>query len=36
MCVAAAGQVTVIKAGRLIDPDSGTVLTDQIIVVRDN
>src|ERR1700745_3678349 len=27
---------TVIKAGRLVDPDSGTVLTDQIILVHDN
>ena len=36
MCVACAGQVTVIKAGRLIDSDSGTVLTDQTIIIRDN
>ena len=28
-------QVTVIRAGRLVDPDSGTVLTDQIILIRD-
>ena len=35
MCMAAA-QVTVIKAGRLIDPDQGTALTDQLIVIRDN
>jgi len=34
-CTALA-QVTVIKAGRLVDPDSGTVLTDQIIVIRAN
>src|SRR5438309_9928435 len=27
---------TVIKAGRLVDPDSGTVLTDQIILIHDN
>src|SRR6201993_1270151 len=27
---------TVIKAGRLVDPDSGTILTDQIILVHDN
>ncbi len=29
-------QVTAIRAGRLIDPDSGTVLADQIILIRDN
>jgi len=34
-CTALA-QVTVIKAGRLVDPDSGTVLTDQVIVIRAN
>jgi imidazolonepropionase-like amidohydrolase len=28
-------QVTAIKAGRLIDPDAGAVLTDQIILIRD-
>jgi imidazolonepropionase-like amidohydrolase len=32
----ASPQVTVIRAGRLVDPDSGTVLTDQIILVRDS
>ena len=31
----ASGQVTVIRAGRLVDTDSGTVLTDQIILIRD-
>jgi hypothetical protein len=31
-CTAVAAQVTVIKAGRLVDPDEGTVLTDQVIV----
>jgi imidazolonepropionase-like amidohydrolase len=31
-----AAQVTAIKAGRLIDPDSATILTDQIILIRDN
>ncbi len=36
VCASAVGQVTVIKAGRLIDVDQGTVLTDQIIVIRDN
>ena len=34
--VVAFAQVTVIKAGRLIDPDSGTVLTDQKIVIGGN
>ena len=29
-------QVTAIKAGRLIDPDSATVLTDQVVLIRDN
>jgi len=29
-------QVTVIKAGRLVDPDAGTVLQDQVIVIRDH
>ncbi len=29
-------QVTVIKAGKLVDPDQGKLLTDQIIVVRAN
>jgi imidazolonepropionase-like amidohydrolase len=29
-------QVTVIRAGRLIDPDSGAVLTDQVILIRDS
>jgi len=31
----AAAQVTVVRAGRLIDPDSGTVLTNQIIMITD-
>ena len=31
----AAAQVMVVRAGRLVDPDSGTVLTDQVIVVVD-
>jgi imidazolonepropionase-like amidohydrolase len=31
-----AAQVTAIRAGKLVDPDSGTVLADQIIVVRDS
>ncbi len=29
-------QITAIKAGRLIDPDSATILTDQVILIRDN
>ena len=28
-------QVTAIRAGKVVDPDSGTVLTDQIILIRD-
>jgi len=36
MSAAAAGQVTIIKAGRLVDPDQGTVLTDQVIAIRAN
>jgi imidazolonepropionase-like amidohydrolase len=35
-CMSAAAQVTAIKAGRLIDPDRGVVLTDQIILIRAN
>ena len=31
----AAAQVMVVRAGRLVDPDSGTVLTDQVIVLND-
>jgi len=31
----AAAQVTVVRAGRLVEPDSGTVLTDQVILVDD-
>jgi imidazolonepropionase-like amidohydrolase len=29
-------QITAIKAGKLVDPDSGTVLSDQVILIRDN
>ncbi|HUK49016.1 MAG TPA: amidohydrolase family protein [Terriglobales bacterium] len=36
LCVVAAAQVTVIKAGRLVDPDEGKVLADQVIVIRGN
>ena len=28
-------QVTVVRAGRLIDPDSGTVLSNQVILIKD-
>src|SRR5947199_7977241 len=35
-CATAIAQVTVIKAGRLIDPDKGVALTDQVIVIRAN
>jgi imidazolonepropionase-like amidohydrolase len=31
----AVAQVTVVRAGRLIDPDSGTVLTNQMILISD-
>lgn len=31
----AVSQVTAVKAGRLIDPDSGTVLTNQVIILKD-
>ena len=34
--MAAAAQVTAIRAGRLIDPDKGTVLQNQIILIRGN
>jgi imidazolonepropionase-like amidohydrolase len=30
-----AAQTTVVRAGRLIDPDSGTVLSNQMIVIKD-
>ena len=32
----ASAQVMAIRAGRLVDPDTGTVLTDQIILIRDS
>jgi imidazolonepropionase-like amidohydrolase len=31
----AEAQVTAVRAGRLIDPDSGTVLTNQVILIKD-
>ena len=36
LLLAAAAQVTVIRAGKLIDPDSGTALAGQTILIRDN
>ncbi len=36
LAAVAVAQVTVVKAGRLIDPDSGTVLTDQKILIVGN
>lgn len=35
LCPFALSQVTVVRAGRLIDPDSGTVLTNQVIMIKD-
>jgi imidazolonepropionase-like amidohydrolase len=35
IAAASSAQVTAIKAGRMIDAESGTVLTDQVILVRD-
>ena len=35
-CQTAFAQVTVIKAGKLIDPDQGTVAANQVIVIREN
>jgi imidazolonepropionase-like amidohydrolase len=35
LLIPAAAQVTAIRAGKLIDPDSGTVLTGQTILIRD-
>ncbi len=36
LCGTAVAQVTVIKAGRLIQPDEGTEASDQVIVIRAN
>jgi imidazolonepropionase-like amidohydrolase len=33
---AATAQLTAIRAGRVVDPDTGTVLTDQVILIRGN
>jgi len=35
LLIPAAAQVTAIRAGKLLDPDSGTVLTGQTILIRD-
>ena len=35
-CGPALAQVTAIRAGKLIDSDSGTVLTNQVIIIRSN
>lgn len=35
-CASAVAQVTVVRAGRLIDPDSGTVLSNQTIIISGN
>lgn len=34
--ISSSAQTTAIRAGKLIDPDSGKVLSDQIILIRDN
>jgi len=36
LCAMAAAQVTAVKAGRLVDPDAGSVLSDQVILIRDH
>src|SRR5262245_63217163 len=36
LCGLSEAQVTAVRAGRLIDPDSGTVLTDQEILILGN
>lgn len=37
LCACTSGaQITAVRAGRLIDPDAGTVLTDQIILIQGN
>jgi imidazolonepropionase-like amidohydrolase len=36
LLASAAAQTTAIRAGKLIDPDSGKVLTNQTILIRDN
>ena len=34
-CLTADGQITVIKAGKVVDPESGTVASNQTIIVQD-
>jgi imidazolonepropionase-like amidohydrolase len=36
LCGVASAQLSAIRAGKLVDPDSGTVLTDQVILIRNN
>jgi imidazolonepropionase-like amidohydrolase len=36
LCAIATAQVTAVKAGRLVDPDMGSVLSDQVILIRDH
>ncbi len=36
LAAAASAQVTAIRAGKLVDPESGTVLADQVILIRDS
>ncbi len=36
IAVLCSAQITAIRAGRLIDPDAAAVLTDQILLIRDN
>jgi imidazolonepropionase-like amidohydrolase len=36
LCAIAAAQVTAVKAGRLVDPDAGAVLSDQVVLIRDH
>jgi imidazolonepropionase-like amidohydrolase len=36
LCCSSNAQVTLVRAGRLIDPDSATVLTDQQILIVGN
>ena len=36
LCACASAQVIAIKAGRLVDPDTGNVLADQVILIRGN
>ena len=33
-CLGISGQITAIKAGRVVDPETGSILTDQVILVQ--